>query len=106
MKKKIITLAAALLSFALVSCGGPKIVSLVPVYKGAEVTDTHHEFTKDDFDVYLTYDDGAQLLADDFTLEVKGMKAGYYILEVTVKDFSEEAYVPINVNVYPSDNAQ
>ncbi|MGN1410813.1 MAG: hypothetical protein ACI4XJ_11650 [Eubacteriales bacterium] len=104
MKKKIITLAATTLLLSLLtSCGGPEVVSLVPVYKGAEVTDTNHEFTTDDFDIYLTYEDGSQSIADDYTLEIKGMKAGYYILEITADDFTEEAYVPINVPVYPSD---
>ena len=106
MKKKIITLATtALLAALLVSCGGPDVISLVPVYKGAEVTDTHHEFSNDDFDIYLTYEDGSQVISNDFTLNVKGMKGGYYIIEVTAEGFTEEAYVPINVSVYPSDSS-
>lgn len=103
MNKKILLLVTlVLLSAALYSCG-PKVISLVPVYKGEEVTDTHHEFTNDDFEILVTYDDGSQAMTDEFELEVQGMKNGYYILEVTVDGFTEEAYVPINVKVYPSD---
>ncbi len=100
MKRIICVLAVLML--LLVSCG-KEIVSVVPLYTGEEVTDTHHEFKNEDFYVMITYEDGSQEKAEDFEIEVLGMQDGYYYLQFTVDGFVEETYVPINVKVYPSD---
>ncbi len=100
MKKLICALAAVML--LLVSCG-PEILGVAPVYRGEEVTDTHHEFKKEDFYVLVTYEGGVQKQAEDFEIEVLGMQDGYYLLQFTVDGFVEETVVPINAKVYPSD---
>ncbi len=103
MKKLICALAAVMLLLA--SCGA-EIVSVVPLYTGEEVTDTHHEFKNEDFYVMVTYDDGTQKQAEDFEIEILGMEGGYYYLQFTVDGYVEETYVPINVKVYPSDKGE
>ncbi len=100
MKRIICVLAVLML--LLVSCG-KEIVSVVPLYTGEEVTDTHHEFKNEDFYVMATYDDGSMEQVTDFEIEILGMEGGYYYLQFTVDGFVEETYVPINAKVYPSD---
>ncbi len=100
MKKLFCVLAAVML--LLVSCG-PKIIAIMPVYKGEEVTDTHHEFANEDFYVLATYEDGTQAEVKDFKFKVLGMQEGYYYLQFTVGDFVEETLVPIYAKIYPSD---
>lgn len=84
----------------LVSCG-TDVISLVPVYKGETVTTTDHVFEVGDFDVYLLYNDGREkMLSDGYTIVQKGMKAGYYILDITADGFTEEAYVPVELDIF------
>lgn len=95
----LLTLAAAML--ILLSACGKEVVSLVPVYKGETLTTTDHTFTTADFDVYLTYSDGTQeVLTDGYEITQKGMKNGYYIMDVTAKGFTEEAYVPVELDIF------
>lgn len=104
MKKRYITLVLAAVFVALlcilVSCG-KEVISLVPVYKGETLTTTDHVFTVDDFDIYLTYSDGTEeVLHDGYEIVQKGMKAGYYIMDITAKGFTEEAYVPAELDIF------
>ena len=95
----LLALAAAML-LLLASCG-KEVVSLVPVYKGETLTTTDHVFTTADFDVYLTYSDGTEeVLTDGYEITQKGMKNGYYIMDVTAKGFTEEAYVPVQLDIF------
>ena len=104
-KRNFVTLAlAAVLLTTLVcilaSCG-KEVVSLVPVYKGDTVTTTDHTFSTGDFDVYLTYSDGTEeVLQDGYEITQKGMKNGYYIMDITAKGFTEEAYVPVQLDIF------
>ena len=70
---------------------------------GKEVTELDHEFKKEDFYVYATFTDGTDGEVTDFEMKVKGMDAGYYILEFTYNGFTEEGYVKCNLPIYPSD---
>jgi len=99
---KILSLLVALL--ALASCGGPKLVSIIPVYVGAPVTDTFHEFKKEDFYVLASYEDGTDEQVTDFTFEVVGMERGYYIIHVAYKDKANPCSVAIHACIYPSDS--
>ena len=102
--KKFTKYAALLLSLlCLASCGGPELLAVYPAYQGQPVTSTHHEFTKKDFIVCASYDDGTDEFVTDFEFEVKGMEAGYYVIDVTYDGMGNPVFVPINVNVYPSD---
>lgn len=104
-KRNFVTLAlaAAMLTTLvciLASCG-KEVVSLVPVYKGDTVTTTDHTFSTGDFDVYLTYSDGTEeVLHDGYEITQKGMKNGYYIMDITAKGFTEEAYVPVQLDIF------
>ena len=107
MKKTIIkaaslALAALSLMLAMVSCG-KKVLALTPAYRGETVTELDHEFKKEDFYVYAVYTDGTDGEVTDFDMEVKGMDAGFYIIEFTYKGFTEESYVKCNLPIYPSD---
>ena len=105
MKKRYIILAAAAvllttLACILASCG-KEVISLVPVYKGETVTTTDKVFTVADFDIYLTYSDGTEeVLHDGYEITQKGMKGGYYIMDITAKGFTEEAYVPVQLDIF------
>ncbi len=103
MKKLRIILCAILSLLLLASCGGPKLLSIIPAYAGSGVTSTHHEFTKGDFYVLATYADGTDKQVTDFEFEVQGMDAGYYIIEITYEDMDNMCYVPIEMDFYPSD---
>ena len=105
------TAACALLSLLLIlplllaSCGGDKnpIIGLVASYRGEDVTSTDHEFTKDEFFVVASYDDGTfEQDVKDYEFEVTGLQEGYYNIRFTYKGFTTEAYVRCNVAVYPS----
>lgn len=101
-KRNFVTLAlaAAMLLLLLASCG-KEVISLVPVYKGETVTTTDHTFSAGDFDVYLTYSDGTEeVLQDGYEITQKGMKNGYYIMDITAKGFTEEAYVPVQLDIF------
>lgn len=98
MKKLLLTLS--LLMLLLVSCGR-EVISLVPIYKGETVTTTDHTFEVGDFDVYVVYEDGGdEILSDGYTITQKGMKDGYYILDITVNEFTEEAYVKAELDIF------
>ncbi len=104
-KRNFVTIAAAAvllttLACILASCG-KEVISLVPVYKGDTVTATDHVFTTDEFDIYLTYSDGTEeVLHDGYEITQKGMKNGYYIMDITAKGFTEEAYVPVQLDIF------
>ena len=104
-KRNFVTIAAAAVLLTtlvciLASCG-KEVVSLVPVYKGETVTTTDHTFSTGDFDVYLTYSDGTEeVLQDGYEITQKGMKNGYYIMDITAKGFTEEAYVPVQLDIF------
>lgn len=71
------------------------------VYKGDTITTTDHVFTTDDFDVYLTYSDGSEeVLTDGYEITQKGMKNGYYIMDITAKGYTEEAYVAAELDIF------
>ena len=100
-KRNFVTLALAAAMLLLLSACGKEVVSLVPVYKGDTVTTTDHTFTTGDFDVYLTYSDGTEeVLHDGYEITQKGMKNGYYIMDITAKGFTEEAYVPVQLDIF------
>jgi len=95
--KKIVALALALLTFALMfaSCG-KEVVGIVSKYSGEpiEVLDKDHEFTADDFTVWVMYKvEQGQEVTKDFTFEVTGMTEEYYVVEITYKDLTEPCYV-------------
>ena len=107
LKKIAVRLTAgALLLASLASCGGPELLGIVPVYNGPAVTTTTHEFNNEDFLVIASYADGTDvtLEADEFEVIVDGRNAGYYILTVKYKDQENECFVPMELDVYPSDN--
>ena len=96
----LLTLAAAMLLLLLASCG-KEVISLVPVQTGDTVTTTDHTFSTGDFDVYLTYSDGTEeVLQDGYEITQTGMKNGYYIMDITAKGFTEEAYVPVQLDIF------
>ena len=100
-KRNFVTLALAAAMLLLLSACGKEVVSLVPVYKGDTVTTTDHTFSTGDFDVYLTYSDGTEeVLHDGYEITQKGMKNGYYIMDITAKGFTEEAYVPVQLDIF------
>ena len=106
---KRISAAAVLLSVLvlLTSCGGPKLIGIIPAFNGPAIYDTTHEFTKDEFFIYASYDDGTdrRLENDEFEFEVQGLKDGYYLIEITSGDETQMCYVECEVPVYPSDMA-
>ena len=65
-----ILLLFLLLSVSLVSCTEDEptrtCIGIVPAYRGDTITDTHHEFTKDEFSVYATFDDGTDGEVEDY----------------------------------------
>lgn len=100
-KRNFVTLALAAAMLLLLSACGKEVVSLVPVYKGDTVTTSDHTFSTGDFDVYLTYSDGTEeVLHDGYEITQKGMKNGYYIMDITAKGFTEEAYVPVQLDIF------
>ncbi len=99
---KILSLLATLLVLA--SCGGPRLVSVIPVYVGAPVTDTFHEFKKEEFYVLASYEDGTDEQVTDFEFEVEGMDRGYYIIRISYMGQENPCYVSINACIYPSDS--
>lgn len=102
--KKIAQILALLLAVsALTSCGDPKLLSIIPAYMGGTVTSTRHEFTKDDFYVLATYDDGTDKQVTDFEFEVVGMEDGYYEINISYEDMDNPVFVPIELKIYPSD---
>lgn len=103
MKKMIQFVSGALVLLVLISCGGPELLSIIPAYKGEAVTSTHHTFTNDDFYVIASYADGTDEVVSDFEFEVEGMEKGYYVINITYKDMENPVFVPINVQIYPSD---
>ncbi len=101
--KKIV--AGLLLTGMLVSCGGPEVLGLIPVYNGPAVTSTNHEFKNEDFMVIASYADGTdkELNADEFEIVVEGMEEGYYILKILYDGQENECFVPMELAIYPSD---
>lgn len=100
-------LSACLLSVILLCCvscgGGDDAIGLVPSYRGPVVTTTDYEFTKDDFLVIASYDDGRDVFVSDYEFEVVGLREGYFIIEFTRGELSNPLYVKCEVPVYPSD---
>ncbi len=102
--KRIIASAASAVVMLLVLCScGREIVSVMPAYRGPELTDLNHEFTAEDFYVIVAYDDRTDSVAEEFGIEVVGLKDGYYKIEITVEDFTEITYVKVDLPIYPSD---
>jgi len=107
LKKTLKILGAGVVLLAmLVSCGGPELLGIIPVYNGPEVTSTTHQFNNEDFLVIASFDDGTdrELKADEFEVTVDGMKEGYCIVVITYQGEENECYVPMNLAIYPSDN--
>ena len=107
LKKIVKTLGTgAVLLAMLASCGGPKLIGLIPVYNGETPTTTTHEFKAEDFLVIATYDDGTdkELAAGEFKFEVTDMEDGIYVINITYKGMENECYVPMDLSIYPSDN--
>ena len=97
-------LLAVLTLFAACTDDSNPIIGLMAAYTGPDVTTTDHEFTKDEFFVVVSYEDGTfDQGIKDYEFEVTGLEQGYYILTFTYKGFVTEAYVKCNVAVYPSD---
>ena len=93
-----------LLAAALPSCKENPVIGLIAAFKGASVTSTEHEFTKDEFYVVASYEDGTfEQDVTDYEFEVVGLAAGYYTIRFTYKGYSTETYVQCSVPVYPSD---
>lgn len=95
-----------MLVLALGSCEkdtGRKAVSIVPSYSGAPVTVSDREFTKKDFMVIVSYEDGSTEFIDDYDFELVGLDAGYYVLEFTYQDVSNPLYIKCEIPIYPSD---
>lgn len=108
------TLSALVLSLlllftaALSSCGGVDdenpVVGLTAAFLGGDVTTTDHEFTKDEFYIVASYEDGTfEEGITDYELEVKGLMSGYYVLDFTYKGYTHETYIRCNIPIYPSD---
>lgn len=103
MKSFVKFIAALMCVVTLASCGGPELLSIMPVYVGGTVDSTYYEFSKDDFYVLANYDNGVDEVITDYEFEVKGMENGYYVISFVYKDVDNETYVPIEVDIYPSD---
>ena len=103
MKKFAYILACGLAALMFASCGGPELLAIYPVYIGETVTSTHHEFEKEDFYVLASYNDGTDKLVTNFDMEVEGMDAGYYLINIEFEDMDNPVYVPIEAKIYPSD---
>ncbi len=112
MKKIISCLLFLLMTFVSILLAGcssndstsdAKILGMIPAYVGETVTDTQHTFSKDDFYVMVTYSDYNDQVVTDFTFEVKELKDGYYTILIKWKDWEEECYVPLEMNIYASD---
>ena len=100
--KKIIAMLLVLitLTFSLVACGGKEIVGIVTKYSGEpiEVMDKNHEFTADDFTVWVIYKvEQGQEVTKDFTFEVVATTDEYYIVEITCGEWTEPVFVDIGV---------
>ena len=107
MKFSTLNRTARLLLLAmLASCGGPEVLGIIPAYTGPEVTSTTHEFKNEDFVVIASFGDGTdrELEDNEFEVIVEGMEAGYYILTVKYGDYENECFVPMNLDIYPSDD--
>jgi len=98
--KKIIVLSLSLLICVLLlaSCGGPKLIGIIPRYVGEEVTDTQHEFKAEDFTVLANYDDGTNVEVDGFEFEVTDLSEGYYTIYFNYKGVENECYVRVNID--------
>lgn len=103
MKKILSALLLTVMLLACVSCGGPEALGIVPSYMGPPITVTDYEFTKDDFLVIASFDDGTDKTIDDYEFELVGLQEGYYILEFTYQDVGNPLYIKCEVPVYPSD---
>ncbi len=95
---------SVILAAVLVSCGGPELLGVIPVYNGAPVTDTNHEFNAEDFIVLASYADGTDEQITDFDIEVEGMQEGYYVVNIKYKNQENECYIPLELDIYPSDH--
>ena len=101
----LLALTFLVLPFA-VSCGKEKPkepVGLIVVYTGPDVYDTVHTFTKDDFSVLASYEDGTDEYVHDYTFEMTGLDAGFYLFKFAYNGYETEAYVRCHVPIYPSE---
>ncbi|MBQ3708533.1 MAG: hypothetical protein II889_11590 [Clostridia bacterium] len=97
-------LLALTLCLCLSSCHKNPVIGLVAAYMGEDATTTDYTFTKDDFYVVASYEDGTfEQGVKDYEFEVVGLDEGYYILNFTYKGFTSESYVKCHVAVYPSE---
>ena len=80
-------------------------IGIVPAYRGGDITDTRHEFTKEEFFVFATFDDGSEGEVEDYELTMDGMKDGYFRLTFTYQGVSNGCLIPCKAPVYPSDYA-
>jgi len=103
MRKMRNILLAVLCLVMLASCGGPELLSIYPVYVGEPVTSTHHTFSREDFMVIAAYTGGIDETVDDFEFEVRGMDAGYYVIDITYEGLDNPVFVPIEAKIFPSD---
>ena len=107
--RSLVSLLLALTLLALLSaasCGKDKQktpIGLIVVYTGPDIYDTVHTFTKDDFSVLASYEDGTDEYVDDYTFEQKGLDAGFYLFDFEYNGYTTEAYVRCHVPIYPSE---
>ena len=82
---------------------GKKLIGLVVVYVGEDVTTTDRAFTPDDFTVLASYDDGTDEYVHDYTFEQTDLRAGYYVFMFHYRGYDSEAYVRCNVPIFAED---
>lgn len=99
----VFALFLSLASLFLVSCDKRKAISIIPNYLGEDVTDTKHEFKKEDFRVIIAYSDGTDEERDDYTFTVNGIEDGYYIIEFAFEELTNICPVKCTPALYPSE---
>lgn len=117
MKKIICLITALILLLSLVSCSTPDkteedntttvipgLIDITVQYIGEDVTTTTHEFKTDDFRVLAAFK-GEEFLREvhGYTFETQALSEGYYILRFEYGGCSNQCYIPIKMNFYPSD---
>ena len=79
------------------------LLEIQPIYIGEAVKTTDHEFKKSDFTVYAIFEGNVSRQVDDYTFEVAGMAGGVYLIDFYYGGITNELYVKIDMNFYPTD---
>ena len=105
--KRIISLflllIIALTSFLFSGCtkdNGKELLMLQPTYVGDTVTETQHNFKKEDFKLYAHYTENVTEEVTDFTFEVVELKDALFTIRFKWNGYEEDFYVPLKMDIY------